>query len=117
MKKIIIILSLFSVLLFAETVFENTSDGILLKFSNLGKNEKSITKIVALPSKNVAIAINYCEVATFSKDGKFIENKVVRGDEYAKLTNSFVMRELFGHQIELNLSEKNRDGKTRQKSL
>ncbi|MBT6994313.1 MAG: hypothetical protein HN952_05075, partial [Candidatus Cloacimonetes bacterium] len=112
MKKIIIILSLFSVLLFAETVFENTSDGILLKFSNLGKNEKSITKIVALPSKNVKITINYCEVATFSQDGKFIENKVVRGEEYAKLTNSFVMRELFGHQIELNLSEKNRDGKT-----
>jgi len=111
MKKIVIILILFSSLLFAETIFENTSDGALLKFSNLEENEKSLTKIVALPSKNVEIVVNYCEVSTFSKDGKFVENKVVRGNEYAKLTDSFVMRELYGHQIELNLSEENRDGK------
>ena len=70
-----------------------------------------ITRVVALPSRSASVQINYCEVDVLDRDGNLLEQKITDGRDYVRIEESFVLRELFAHQIEIDLDSKI-DGKT-----
>ncbi|MBL7108277.1 MAG: hypothetical protein ISS38_03170, partial [Candidatus Cloacimonetes bacterium] len=91
--------------------FENVDNKILGHFENENiqahQTKNKITKIIAIPAKNVKIEIHNCEISIFKKDGEFIQNTFVNGEKFVRAENSFVMRELFGHKISIKLFSEN----------
>ena len=104
MKKILLVvvtITLFS-LIFGDTIYRKSDNGIKISFSNKDFSlQENLYKIIALPSIDAEIEIKSCEISVFSKDGKFLRTENQIGNERVKITGNFVMRELFGHQIEL----------------
>ena len=110
MKKIII-LSMFLListsLIFASLSYENRGKEILVEFENddIKLNQESISKIFALPSQSVEIEATFCEMAVFSNDGDLIRNEIIDGRSKIEIARSFVMRELYAHQINFIITE------------
>ncbi len=103
----------------AEIRYENNPDRVRIIFDNDGYTEceENIFKVIALPSRNAEIIVNNCEVSVFSTDGDLLESKTIRGDNKIDIKQSFVMRDLFAHQIKINVSESNYETKTIIKKL
>ena len=116
MKKNIT-LTLFLILtasmIFASVSFENRGKEILVEYENddIKLNEESVSKIFALPSRSVEIEATFCEVEVYSNDGNLIRNEVIDGSSRIEVNRSFVMRELFAHQIDIKMNESD-DNKT-----
>ncbi|MCD4795843.1 MAG: PKD domain-containing protein, partial [Candidatus Cloacimonetes bacterium] len=121
MKKIFIIIAIMivTISISAGIRYENNSDRVRIIFDNndYTECEENIFKVVALPSRNAEIIVNSCEVSVFSNDGDLLESKTIRGDDKIDIEHSFVMRDLFAHQLKINVSESNNETKTIIKKL
>ena len=111
MKKIFltIMMMTFVSLIFGNFVYQKSGDGVRITFSNDNFEGKgNLYKIIALPTKNAEIEVKNCEISIYSEKGKFLRTERQTGNDRVRITGSFVMRELFGHQIELILNKKER---------
>ncbi|MEA2095671.1 MAG: C25 family cysteine peptidase [Candidatus Cloacimonadota bacterium] len=121
MKKfLLLMLLLFTVhSLFGILNYQRSEDGLRITFVNdeniLEQND--LEKIIALPSRSVEVFINECEIAEFSEDGKLLRTHSVNGDDYIELQQSFVMRDLYAHQIKISKTKKTDGVSTVLKSL
>ena len=110
MKKIIT-LSLFLLIstsmILANLSYENRGKDILVEFENddIKLNQESISKIFALPSRSVEIEATFCEIEVYSNDGDLIRNEIIDGRNKVEIIRSFVMRELFAHQLNIKITE------------
>jgi len=96
-------------LIFGNFVYQKSGDGVRITFSNDNFEGKgNLYKIIALPTKNAEIEVKNCEISIYSEKGKFLRTERQTGNDRVRITGSFVMRELFGHQIELILNKKER---------
>ncbi|MCK4359506.1 MAG: hypothetical protein KAW92_12365, partial [Candidatus Cloacimonetes bacterium] len=90
-----------------EFQFQTINDKVILHFENknpeINQQKIGIDKVLAVPSDNVEVVINNCEVSLYTKDGKFIRNAFVIGNDRVQLIKSFVVRELKAHQIKIKL--------------
>ena len=106
MKKFLLItLLLFTVhLLFAVMEYQRFDNGLRITFINdeSTMEQSELNQIFALPSRSVDIVIHECEVAEYSDDGKLLRTRSTEGEDYIVLQNSFVMRDLYAHQIKIN---------------
>ncbi|HHE37042.1 MAG TPA: hypothetical protein ENL20_00505, partial [Candidatus Cloacimonetes bacterium] len=121
MKKNIItlILIISAVWVFAEINFANNKGNIIINFENERNTmqQEDIYKTIALPSLDAEIIVNSCEVSIFSKNGEHLRDKIINGSSRVEISDSFIMRDLFGHQIRIKTSEENRETISNLKSL
>ncbi|MBL7086128.1 MAG: hypothetical protein ISS28_03355, partial [Candidatus Cloacimonetes bacterium] len=117
MKKIVILIVLIGVFtqLFGNENFqyERINDIVIVNYENEnpvpGLDKKEIEKIIAVPCDEVEIVVNSCEVSLYSKDGDFLENTIVNGDNHVEIIKGFVMRELKAHQVKIKLIDENEE--------
>ncbi len=106
MKKfLLLMLLLFTVhSLFGILEYQRSYDGLRITFvNNESKLEQDdLEKVVALPSRNVEIIVNDCEIAEYSADGELLNTRYADGKEYIELQQSFIMRDLYAHQIKIS---------------
>lgn len=106
MKKfLLLMLLLFTVhSLFGLLEYQRFGDGLRITFINDDNSleQSDLDQIIALPSRGVDILVNECEIAEYSVDGELFRTRSVKGDDYIELQKSFVMRDLFAHQIKIN---------------
>ncbi len=110
MKYLLIVIGLIifsSLFANEEFQFQTINDKVIINFENenpgINQQKIEIDKVIAVPSDNVEIVINNCEVSLYSKDGKFIKDEFVTGSNRVQLVKNFVMRELNAHQIKIKL--------------
>ena len=111
MKKLLILvigLIVFSPLFANEEFrYESKNNGVTIYFENdnpvINQDNTIIEKVIAIPYNEVEIIVNNCEVSIYSKEGKFLHNTFIKGNDKVELTKSFVMRELIAHQIRIKL--------------
>ena len=111
-RSILLLLFIISFgMIFAGFDYENRSGNIFIEFDNEDHSieQVEISKVIALPSSSAEIIVENCEVSSFTKDGEFLRNETIDGTSRVEITNSFVMRELYGHQLELSIKEENRE--------
>lgn len=115
MKNIfIVILTLITCSAFAYMNIENDNSGMLINYSN-DNHEASldfISKVVALPAESVDISVIQCEVAEYDSNGEFVSIQTLRNSNNVQLVRSFVMRELYAHEIKIDLVDDNEKGRT-----
>lgn len=110
MKKIIT-LSLFLLIstsmILANLSYENRGKELFVEFENDDNklSQESISKIFALPSRSVEIEATFCEIEVYSNDGDLIRNEIIDGRSKIEIVRSFVMRELYAHQINIKITE------------
>ncbi|RLC51156.1 MAG: hypothetical protein DRH79_06610, partial [Candidatus Cloacimonadota bacterium] len=114
MKKSFFLIAIItiSMLLSAGVEINGNNDRVQISIQdNNDLRGNKITRVVALPSRSASVQINYCEVDVLDRDGNLLEQKITDGRDYVRIEESFVLRELFAHQIEIDLESKI-DGKT-----
>ncbi len=120
MKKLIFLIAIvtISMLLSAGVEINGNNDRVQISIQdNDDLKEKKITRVVALPSRAASVQINYCEVEVLDRDGNLLEQKTVDGSEYVRIEESFVLRELFAHQIDIDLESKINGNTSKVKNL
>ncbi|MGC9337047.1 MAG: C25 family cysteine peptidase, partial [Candidatus Cloacimonadia bacterium] len=94
-----------------EWEFRTAENRILVEFEKIEPEipeNPNIYKTIACPYPEVKIVMNKCEVSIYGENGNFIKNQIVPGNERVELVDSFIMRELIGHRVRINLiSEEN----------
>ncbi len=112
MKKILFLLTLiFSFIsISANLNFERLNENVVINFKNdnILESKEEITEIIALPSRDVEIYVNNCEVSDFSEEGVFLGKRTINGNSKVEVVSSFVMRELYAHRIKINVSKLDR---------
>ena len=121
MKKILIF-TLFislSMLLFSNIEISRSSNRIHLSYTKSDENvtENKISQILAIPSLEVEISVLNCRVDVLNSAGDVVETRSVPGSDFARVTQSFTMRELFAHSIEIDLNRQNADENLRLESI
>jgi len=119
-KNIITFMLIISAIwIFAEINFENNNGNIIIDFENERNSvqQEDIYKTIALPSLDAEIIVNSCEVSVFSKNGEHLRDEIINGSSRVEISDSFIMRDLFGHQIRIKTSEENRETVSYLKSL
>ena len=106
MKKFLLLtLMLFIVhSLFAILEYERSGDRLNITFINDDNTleQGDLDQIIALPSRSVDILVSGCEIAEYSDDGKLLRTRFTGGENYIKLQKSFIMRDLYAHQITIS---------------
>ena len=108
MKKTILLIALLSLalLLSAGVRIDSNNDRVQIFIrDNDDLTEEKISRLVALPSRSAVLQINHCEIDVLDSDGNLLERKSVNGNEYVRIEQSFVLRELYAHQIEIDLKK------------
>ncbi|KQC07883.1 MAG: hypothetical protein APR54_00620 [Candidatus Cloacimonas sp. SDB] len=92
-------------LLSADLAIVETQVGLELDYTNddLNDGNGEINLILALPATNVEINVSTCAISEIDENGEVVEIRNSRGTEQVKLLESFVMRELYGHSIKIDL--------------
>ncbi len=110
MKKFLLLMLLLFTAhsLFAVLEYQISGDGLGITFINDDKSleQSDLNKIIALPSMSVEIMINGCEIAEYSDNGELLRTHSIGGEDYIELQKSFVMRDLYAHQIKINKTKK-----------
>ncbi len=113
MKRLTLLIFLALVLtaLQAEINYSTEAGKVKLHFMNEGEEGKEeLTQILAVPARQIEIAVQNCVVSHYDERGELLQTENVRGSDYFSYKNSFVMRELFGHNFNLQLiREKNNE--------
>ena len=103
---LIVIMTAIASFVFAGIDYQNTRGDIEVSFTNNDFSARDkLYQIVALPSEEVEITIDKCDISVFSEDGKFLRNEQTLRSDRVCVSGNFVMRELFGHQIELTVNK------------
>ncbi|MDA3814292.1 MAG: C25 family cysteine peptidase [Candidatus Cloacimonetes bacterium] len=106
MKKFFLItLLLFTVhSLFGIMEYQRLGDGLRITFvkDENALEQNDLEQIIALPSRSVDILINECKIAEYSKEGELLRTQYTSGEDFIELQKSFVMRDLYAHQIKIN---------------
>jgi peptidase C25-like protein/flagellar hook capping protein FlgD len=112
-RTVILLLIVLTIsLLSGELTMNSSNDGLHLSYKNddLLNCEENLTSIVALPSESVEIEIINCEVISLSSSGEILETRNSAGDGKVEVIDNFVMRELYGHTLKINLKDETRSG-------
>ena len=121
MKKfLLLMLLLFTVhSLFGILEYQRSGDGLRITFvNNENKLEQGdLEKVIALPSRNVEIIVNECEIAEYSANGELLNTYFSDGEDYIELQQSFIMRDLYAHQIKISKAKETDGISTVLKSL
>lgn len=108
MKNLFLLISLMfvSTLLFSSIQIAGDHNEIFLSYQ-AGDDplaEGKISRTLAIAATEVELIISHCEIESFSPQGELLETKRVSGEDFARISSSFVMRELYGHNVEIELS-------------
>ncbi len=121
MKKnmITFMLIISALYLFTEINFSNNNGNITINFENERNSmqQKDIYKTIALPALDAEISVNSCEISIFSKNGEHLRDEIIDGASRVEITDSFIMRDLFGHQVRIKTSVKDRETVSTLKSI
>ncbi|MCD6177088.1 MAG: T9SS type A sorting domain-containing protein [Candidatus Cloacimonetes bacterium] len=112
MKKFFLLtLLLFTVYsLFGILEYQRSGDGLRITFVDDNTMEQNdIKQVIALPSRNIDIIVNECEIAEYSNDGELLRTLSTGGEDHIELQNSFIMRDLYAHQFIISKT-KNTEG-------
>ena len=98
--------------------FDTKSDAIEIHFTNKRIaliEENVIATTIALSSLNVDLQVNDCTISEYTPDGKLLSSYKGSADKRITVSNSFVMRELVGHTINIEdiIYNKNEDSYSR----
>lgn len=93
------------VLLSANIELRGTSDRISFSYQKeAGQTQKTkIEQVLAIPSLSAELTISSCEVEVIDNSGNVLETKRVSGHDFVRITDNFIMRELYAHQLEVDL--------------
>jgi PKD repeat protein len=121
MKKILIF-TLFislSMLLFSNIEVSGNSDRVRLSYSRNDRDvtEDKITQVLAIPANDVEITVLDCTIEVLDGRGDVLETRSVPGADFARVQQSFTMRELFAHSIEIDLTKQYADENVQLKTL
>ncbi|HPR18914.1 MAG TPA: C25 family cysteine peptidase, partial [Candidatus Cloacimonadota bacterium] len=121
MKRIIILLMslLVTAFLFADMQLSGSEERVHLSYES-GVNrsdETSIQQLLAIPSEEVELNILACEVEVYDKAGNLLETKRESGEQFARIEQSFVMRELYAHQLVIDLAQPQENGEAKLKNI
>lgn len=102
LKITILLFSVFLFSVFGKTTINQTQNGV--KFTAFPEKTTEIKSnyTIALPSKSVKVTDGFVTFEKTDRDGK-IEIEKVPAQECVKVKNSFIMRELYGHEIDIDL--------------
>ena len=120
MRKILglILFSVISLNLMASFQFQNERGSIIVNFDNDNYDmKKSVGTVIALPSLSAEIEVIDCEYGIYDEENNLIGTEKTRDTDAVKISDSFVMRELYGHRIEISISENRENGKAVIKNL
>ncbi|MCF7793336.1 MAG: PKD domain-containing protein [Candidatus Cloacimonetes bacterium] len=108
-----------STFIFSDVEFTSTNDKVTLSYQKERgqQQEARLDKLLAIPSENAEVVVTNCEVEVYDADGKLIETKRISGQNFARITESFIMRDLYGHQLQIDLEKKEGDTVTRIKNI
>ncbi len=95
-------------ILFGMVEYQETSNGVRVTFVNDSTDLKqnNLEQIIALPSKSINIRVNSCEIAEYTNDGELLRTSTENGEEFIELQRSFVMRNLYAHQLVISKTKK-----------
>lgn len=112
MKKLLLLLLLIisATAAFASFSYQESSAGLQVNFVNEGDaiDQEEIFKVVAFPAESVDIAVSECEVSVYNEKGEFLRSENATRSGKVELVTSFVMREMYGHQVKLSVVEQDR---------
>ncbi len=114
MKKIIglILFAVLSMNLIASFEYQNERGSLLVNYSNDNNDlQQSVGSVVALPALSAEIEVIDCEYEIYDKENNLIRTEKTRNTDAVRISDSFVMRELYGHRIEISNIENQEDGK------
>jgi hypothetical protein len=102
----------------ASFQFQNERGSIIVNFDNDNYDmKKSVGTVIALPSLSAEIEVIDCEYGIYDEENNLIGTEKTRDTDAVKISDSFVMRELYGHRIEISISENRENGKAVIKNL
>ena len=121
MKKFLLLTVLLFMVhtLFGILEYQRSDDGLRITFVN-AENEfeqSDLEQIIALPSRNIDIIVNECEIAEYSDVGELLRTYSNSGEGFVELQESFVMRDLYAHKFIINKTKKTDGISTILKSL
>jgi len=107
MKKILIAILVVQIsIVFASFSFKSSSAGMQMNFFNYeGVNsEEVVSTIVAYPALDLVPEIVECEIDIYSRNGDLIRSEN-NANVRVEVVESFVMREMYAHKINLHLKD------------
>ncbi|MFO7895790.1 MAG: C25 family cysteine peptidase [Candidatus Cloacimonadales bacterium] len=115
MKKhmIFILLLIFASSLLADFSYQQERGNLVVSYQNndLAPQDITVETVLAIPATAVEVEIISSNYAIFDADDNFIGNETERNQASVKITDSFVMRELYAHTVELNLQPERAEGR------
>ncbi len=108
-----------SALLFSNLQLISSDDKVQVHFQQAGNQleESKIKQVLAIPSTQVELMISNCEIEFYDENGDLTETRNVAGNDFARITNSFIMRDLYGHVLEIDLEHDQDGSRTRLKNI
>ncbi len=109
-KLLILMLILSATAAFASFSYQESSAGLQVNFVNEGDvtEQAEIFKVVAFPAETVDIAVSECEVSVYNENGELLRKEDATRSAKIELVSSFVMREMYGHQVKISVVEQDR---------
>jgi PKD repeat protein len=108
-----------SLFLFGEVGISRNGEKVQLTYERNDDNEtdEKISKVLAIPASDVDVRVLNCQVDVLDSDSNLIETRSISGNDFARVSSSFKMRELFGHNIEIDLRKNSADESLKLRSL